>query len=78
MQPTVTVIQDWPAVLSRDIAARYLSVSESQLIKIAREPGSPIRPLNLIPGGDTMYSRQNLDEYVAWRVRVGYEQKKSA
>lgn len=76
--PTVLVVQDWPAAMTPATAAAYLDVSVSQLVILVREPGSPLRTMNLRPGGNVTYSRTNLDEYIAWRLRVGYEEKKKS
>lgn len=75
IEPVVTVIQSWPAVMTAKVAAAYLDVSVSHLTTLTRTYPDRLRTLNLNPGGDVRFSRETLDEFIRWRESVGYERR---
>lgn len=75
MIPEVVILQDWPACLGEAEAARYLGISKSQLVRVVRENPGKLPTFNLLPNGDTMFRRETLDEFLAYRERVGVERR---
>lgn len=70
---TVVHVQDWPAVMDRQTAAAYLGVSDSHFQTILKTYHDRVRAFNLLPNGDTKWSRDTLDAFVKWRESLGVE-----
>jgi len=54
-------------------AAAYLSESESNFRKLVMKYPDRLRPFNFSPNADQKFSREELDEFIRWRLGIGRE-----
>jgi hypothetical protein len=73
--PSLTVINEWPAVMGTADAAAYLGESTSQFTRLVRLYPNKLRTFNLLPNGEVKFRREDIDAYIEWRQSVGVERR---
>lgn len=66
-------VQDWPAAMGKQLAARYLDVSVSQFNVLIPLYPQWLKPFNLLVSGRPKWSRLDLDKFIEYRASQGLE-----